>query len=237
MFQRKGRSRPAPDQRRDPAEPGDALLTLIRMASARHADPAAAVHAANDFGTSLLLELVLTAGPGAHQLTCMPCGPQVDGPAVRGWLRVLARQPTAPDWEKRPAEPQPEPGPTPAREPELRPWDAPEEPAENLTVRSEGQAAEYLSAALAAGHLLGECAVVMRSVTNRPHPSLGGTVELVRGWYLTGRRLHPLDQAQIFAAQCTDAMTGEPLPPQPRVEYVTAFPVRLPGAATDSPTD
>lgn len=44
----------------------------------------------------------------------------------------------------------------------------------------------------------------------------------VRGWSLHGGRLRPLSEAEVFAAYCTDARTGEPVPPEPEVQYQAA---------------
>ncbi|WP_326600214.1 hypothetical protein [Streptomyces sp. NBC_01803] len=47
----------------------------------------------------------------------------------------------------------------------------------------------------------------------------GGSGEQVRGWSLTGGRLRGLSEAEVFAAYCTDARTGEPVPPEHGVVY------------------
>ncbi|MCC3767524.1 hypothetical protein [Streptomyces sp. UNOC14_S4] len=54
--------------------------------------------------------------------------------------------------------------------------------------------------------------VVLR--TARP-----GCRDTVRGWNLRDGRLRPLSEAEVFAAYCTDARTGEPIPPEPDVDY------------------
>ncbi|WP_252395476.1 hypothetical protein [Streptantibioticus parmotrematis] len=41
----------------------------------------------------------------------------------------------------------------------------------------------------------------------------------VRGWTLRDGWLRPLTEAQVFNAYCTDAETGEPVPPEPGVSY------------------
>ncbi|MEU7137390.1 hypothetical protein [Streptomyces sp. NPDC046261] len=43
--------------------------------------------------------------------------------------------------------------------------------------------------------------------------------DTVRGWGLKDGTLRPLTEAEVFAAYCTDAQTGEPVPPEPGVEY------------------
>jgi hypothetical protein len=46
-----------------------------------------------------------------------------------------------------------------------------------------------------------------------------GEPDRVRGWQLRDAWLHPLTEAQVFNAYCTDATTGEPVPPEPGVDY------------------
>ncbi|MBV9022335.1 MAG: hypothetical protein JO362_00675 [Streptomycetaceae bacterium] len=43
--------------------------------------------------------------------------------------------------------------------------------------------------------------------------------ERVRGWSLHDGWLQPLTEAEVFNAYCTDAATGEPVPPEPGVIY------------------
>jgi hypothetical protein len=47
----------------------------------------------------------------------------------------------------------------------------------------------------------------------------GRTRDRVRGWVLRDAWLQPLSEAEVFNAYCTDAETGEPVPPEPDVEY------------------
>ncbi|MFD5427714.1 hypothetical protein [Streptomyces sp. NPDC127084] len=47
----------------------------------------------------------------------------------------------------------------------------------------------------------------------------------VLGWRLSDCTAHPLNRAEIFSAYCTDAATGEPIPPEPGAEYADAPPV------------
>jgi hypothetical protein len=47
----------------------------------------------------------------------------------------------------------------------------------------------------------------------------------LRGWALHEGRLHPLDEAALFDAHCTDAATGEPLPPERGLAYRDAWEV------------
>ncbi|MFH8986149.1 hypothetical protein [Streptomyces varsoviensis] len=69
-----------------------------------------------------------------------------------------------------------------------------------------------LAAGLATGRRGG---VVLRTTTPDGH-------DRVRGWVLHGDWLRPLSEAEIFAAYCTDADTGEPVPPEHGVEYLAA---------------
>ncbi|MER7112535.1 hypothetical protein [Streptomyces sp. NPDC000229] len=47
----------------------------------------------------------------------------------------------------------------------------------------------------------------------------------VLGWRLRDCTAHPLGRAEIFNAYCTDATTGEPIPPEPGTQYADAPPV------------
>lgn len=53
--------------------------------------------------------------------------------------------------------------------------------------------------------------------------SAPGTPDRLHGWRLDHGRLVPLTEAEVFNAYCTDADTGEPLPPEPGVEYRAGF--------------
>ncbi|HEX5566249.1 MAG TPA: hypothetical protein VFY14_04815 [Streptomyces sp.] len=99
-----------------------------------------------------------------------------------------------------------------------RPPDGPPRtaPAEALVFRT------VLAAGLATGRPGG---VVMRTVR--------GGREQVRGWSLYGGWLRALTEAEVFAAYCTDARTGEPIPPEPGLSYSAGFP--LPRAEAEEP--
>ncbi|WP_137990623.1 hypothetical protein [Streptomyces vilmorinianum] len=60
--------------------------------------------------------------------------------------------------------------------------------------------------------------VVMR--TTNP-----GARDRLHGWRLTQGTLLPLTEAEVFNAYCTDARTGEPLAPEPGVDYRAGFPL------------
>ncbi|OOC54338.1 MULTISPECIES: hypothetical protein [Nocardiopsis] len=77
----------------------------------------------------------------------------------------------------------------------------------------------------------GAAAVVLRSFTDQVSHTLpdgaGVPVKLVRGWRVADRDLVPLDEAQMFDAHCTDAASGEPIPPERGVVYTDAPAVDL----------
>ncbi|MFF8383721.1 hypothetical protein [Streptomyces kanasensis] len=50
-----------------------------------------------------------------------------------------------------------------------------------------------------------------------------GAPDRLHGWRLDHGRLVPLTEAEVFNAYCTDADTGEPLPPESGVEYRAGF--------------
>nr|WP_308405416.1 hypothetical protein [Streptomyces rugosispiralis] len=52
--------------------------------------------------------------------------------------------------------------------------------------------------------------------------------ETVRGWALHDGWLRPLSEAEVFTAYCTDAETGEPIPPEHGVEYRAGIPLSRP---------
>ncbi|WP_419993077.1 hypothetical protein [Streptomyces boninensis] len=72
-----------------------------------------------------------------------------------------------------------------------------------------------LCTVLAAGFATGSPGgVVLRSA---------GTPEVVRAWHLHDSWLEPLTAGEVFNAYCTDAATGDPVPPEPGVEYAAGF--------------
>jgi hypothetical protein len=74
----------------------------------------------------------------------------------------------------------------------------------------------FARAARAAG------SVVMRSFTSSTDPDSGWPVKIVQGWAIVEGVLRPLTATEIMTASRTDARTGDPLPPEPAVEYVDA---------------
>ncbi|MFE1768617.1 hypothetical protein ACFW81_30950 [Streptomyces angustmyceticus] len=55
-----------------------------------------------------------------------------------------------------------------------------------------------------------------------------GPRETVRGWALGDSWLRPLGAAEVFTAYCTDADTGEPIPPEHGVDYAPGLPLTTP---------
>ncbi|NNJ08245.1 hypothetical protein HHX38_29620 [Streptomyces sp. PKU-MA01144] len=55
--------------------------------------------------------------------------------------------------------------------------------------------------------------------------SLPGAPDRLHGWRLHAGRLVALTEAEVFSAYCTDADTGDPLSPEPGVEYRAGFDV------------
>ncbi|MFD7981624.1 hypothetical protein [Streptomyces sp. NPDC059071] len=55
-----------------------------------------------------------------------------------------------------------------------------------------------------------------------------GDRDRLHGWRLHAGLLHPLTEAEVFDAYCTDARTGEPIAPEPHVDYRPGFPLAPP---------
>lgn len=64
--------------------------------------------------------------------------------------------------------------------------------------------------------------VVLRSGTGAGQPPKDRPDE-VRGWTLSDGWLHPLTEAEVFNAYCTDAESGDPVPPEPGVVHRPGF--------------
>ncbi|MEU8437397.1 hypothetical protein AB0F18_31760 [Streptomyces sp. NPDC029216] len=76
---------------------------------------------------------------------------------------------------------------------------------------------------LAAGLALGGSGgLVLRSTTE-------GLPDRVHGWRLNHGRLVALTAAAVFDAYCTDADTGDPVAPEPGVDYCPGYEVDTPG--------
>ncbi|MEU3370300.1 hypothetical protein ACFYM2_14495 [Streptomyces sp. NPDC006711] len=85
----------------------------------------------------------------------------------------------------------------------------------------ETDAAEFVTVLAAGIALRGTGGLVLR--TTEP-----GTPDRLYGWRLLHDRLDPLTEAEVFSAYCTDAETGDPVPPEPDVEYRAGFPIEQP---------
>ncbi|MBT2386040.1 hypothetical protein [Streptomyces sp. ISL-11] len=78
------------------------------------------------------------------------------------------------------------------------------------------------------------CTVLAAGIaTGRPggvvlRTSVPGGRDTVRGWSLRDGWPRPLSEAEVFAAYCTDARTGDPVPPEPGVDYRAGLPVAEP---------
>ncbi|MET9324548.1 hypothetical protein ABZX75_30965 [Streptomyces sp. NPDC003038] len=89
--------------------------------------------------------------------------------------------------------------------------------------RIEGRDGLDFVTVLAAGLALGgPGGLVLRSTTE-------GRRDRVHGWRLDRGRLTALSAAAVFNAYCTDADTGEPVAPEPGVEYCPGYEVDDPG--------
>ncbi|MET9884012.1 hypothetical protein ABZZ20_12855 [Streptomyces sp. NPDC006430] len=85
--------------------------------------------------------------------------------------------------------------------------------------RIEGREHLDFVSVLAAGLALGgPGGLVLRSTTE-------GLPDRVHGWRLDRGRLVPLSAAAVFNAYCTDADTGDPVAPEPGVEYCPGYEV------------
>jgi hypothetical protein len=83
---------------------------------------------------------------------------------------------------------------------------------------------------------------VMAAAALAPRP--GGLVlrttddtgrDTVRGWSLLPDGPHPLSEAEVFDAYCTDPDTGQPVPPESGVHYRAGFPLPPPPPADGGP--
>ncbi|WP_299541299.1 hypothetical protein [uncultured Streptomyces sp.] len=84
------------------------------------------------------------------------------------------------------------------------------------TVLSPDHATEFATVLAVGVALDSRGGVVLRSM-------LPGAPDRVHGWRLVGGSLVPLTEAEVFAAYCTDADTGDPLAPEPGVQYRAGF--------------
>ncbi|WP_351237366.1 hypothetical protein [Streptomyces sp. NPDC002133] len=92
-------------------------------------------------------------------------------------------------------------------------------------VLDSGEGAEFATVLAVGIALEGPGGVVLRTTTDDAPDQL-------RGWRLHSGRLVPLTEGEVFSAYCTDADTGEPLSPEPGVEYRAGFDLGDPPGAT-----
>ncbi|MEU1278308.1 hypothetical protein [Streptomyces sp. NPDC005805] len=92
------------------------------------------------------------------------------------------------------------------------------DPGRTATTVDADTGAQFVTVLAAGLALEGPGGIVLRTV--RP-----GLPDHLHGWRLTGGRVAPLTAGEVFSAYCTDAATGEPVPPEPGVEYCAGFPL------------
>ncbi|AZK93084.1 MULTISPECIES: hypothetical protein [Streptomyces] len=78
--------------------------------------------------------------------------------------------------------------------------------------------AEFITVLAVAVALDRPAGVVLRTRTP-------GAPDRLYGWTVRRSSFVPLSEAGVFSAYCTDARTGEPVPPEPGTEYHAGFPV------------
>ncbi|GGN61658.1 hypothetical protein GCM10012285_60900 [Streptomyces kronopolitis] len=85
---------------------------------------------------------------------------------------------------------------------------------------------------LAAGFALRTPGGIVSRTTTGPDSTEGTdratSRDTVRGWSLRESWLRPLSAAEVFTAYCTDADTGEPIPPEHGVDYASGLPLTPP---------
>ncbi|MEU0136367.1 hypothetical protein ABZ172_20390 [Streptomyces sp. NPDC006296] len=81
---------------------------------------------------------------------------------------------------------------------------------------SSSEGAEFATVLAVAVALDTRGGVVLRTTAS-------GAPDRVHGWRLYGGSLLPLTAGEVFSAYCTDADTGEPVSPEPGVEYCAGF--------------
>ncbi|MFE3830179.1 hypothetical protein [Streptomyces sp. NPDC059092] len=159
--------------------------------------------AAFDRASHILLRLLEEAGPGTHHLVCSV--PAADE-------QLLAVLHADRDEGATPPGHAPALGAGPALDGMSALFDT-------------SEAAEFVSVLAAGVALETTGGVVLR--TTAP-----GTPDRLHGWRLAAGSLVPLTEGEVFSAYCTDAETGEPLSPEPGVEYRAGFDLRLDDTGT-----
>ncbi|MEU9761900.1 hypothetical protein AB0D98_19565 [Streptomyces sp. NPDC047987] len=86
------------------------------------------------------------------------------------------------------------------------------------TFLCDTESTEFLTALAVGMAWSGHGGLVLRTTTPDAR-------DRVHGWRLCHGRLHPLTEAEVFNAYCTDARTGEPIAPEPGIDYRAGFPL------------
>ncbi|MCX5202665.1 hypothetical protein OG897_14545 [Streptomyces sp. NBC_00237] len=81
---------------------------------------------------------------------------------------------------------------------------------------SDDEGAEFVTVLAAGIALESPGGVVLRTTRD-------GESDRVHGWRLDRGGLTALTEAEVFSAYCTDAMTGEPVSPEPGVDYCAGY--------------
>ncbi|MFJ2177484.1 hypothetical protein ACIOHE_31895 [Streptomyces sp. NPDC087851] len=165
--------------------------------------------AAFDRASHILLRLLEEAGPGTHHLVCSVPAADEQLLAV---LHADRDEGTLPTSGATPPSDATAPGAGTFLDGAPALFDA-SEAAEFVTVLAAGVALESAGG------------VVLRT-------TVPGTPDRLRGWRLAAGNLVPLTEGEVFSAYCTDADTGEPLSPEPGVEYRAGFDLRLDDTGT-----
>ncbi|WP_424216000.1 hypothetical protein ACN20G_28040 (plasmid) [Streptomyces sp. BI20] len=87
---------------------------------------------------------------------------------------------------------------------------------------TEGGITELAACAVQGVNVLAE-AVIFDGAMTRRHITPDGR-ESVTGWKIAGARVHTIDAANVRAAYTT-SLDGEPLDPEPGVEYRASYPL------------
>ncbi|MEU7569208.1 hypothetical protein AB0A99_25040 [Streptomyces fradiae] len=149
--------------------------------------------AALDQAADTVLRILHLAGPGRHQLVCSV--PAADEHLLAA-LRTGTPRPDHPDTAD--------------------PDDHPDTAHTGTAPLDSAEGTEFLTVLAAGIARATPGGLVLRT-------SAPGRPDRLHGWRLDHGRLVPLTEAEVFAAYCTDARTGEPLPPEPGVEYRPGF--------------
>ncbi|MFF8954969.1 hypothetical protein [Streptomyces sp. NPDC014894] len=153
-----------------------------------------------DRASHLLLRLLQAAGPGRHHLVCSVRAPE------ENLLAVLHAEKTDRESDAD--------GETDGEAGDSGPLGDAEHPTPARIAAGEG--AEFATVLAAGIALANPGGVVLRT-------SAPGLPDRLHGWRLDRGALVPLTEGEVFSAYCTDAATGEPLSPEPGVEYRAGF--------------